>query len=323
MSSDYDKVPIRDVYIDPSRVFSECLVIESVVPESDLDTMSWIQSMYSQPGIKLPSDERLFILKFRPTEVTITDVRKMASHQGYTLSEEFQGFCDTVLDITEEDSPRYWIDQDGVHAPDDVTSLMTESIGPFQSNQLKYNDRRFRFGIDKTECTPSTDSVIEKIALRQSPAYSSKPSTQPMTDVLGALNDLDRFPMLVLIDHTDASRQLDLINTEVSNYVDTRRQSVLSRAPGDSPEYKFNNLIHSRGLNNWVDKNTQVVYIFGNTLPKVMLKSGWIPVTCLVNTSIILSTRVKRYVERHCDLIIYREEHQSLYRRHSNQYTHI
>jgi hypothetical protein len=47
---------------------------------------------------------------------------------------------------------------------------------------------------------------------------------------------------------------------------------------------EFNQFIHTKGLNNYVDKNTKVVYISNNKVPKPLYKSDWYPIASLVLT---------------------------------------
>ena len=201
----------------------------------------------------------------------------------------------------------------------EVSEKMQKDLGDASSNWLQYCDRHRRYGIVDVERTSAPQSLTEEIAHRPGVAFSCAPSEYPNAEVLSSLVELERFPLLVLIERNSfAAQELDEISSHLMETIPSSQQSVLSRTPGHEP--RFNNLVKSRGLNNWVDEHTQVVYIFGDCLPKALDSSDWKPMACLVNRRLITSTKVSQYMERNCDLIVYREESESLYRKHSKKF---
>jgi hypothetical protein len=147
--------------------------------------------------------------------------------------------------------------------------------------------------------------------------YHSKPSTESADSILSALWNLDRFPLLVILDNDLAEEQLYMFANYYRDILDTKEQSVLFRL--EEKDSGFNQLVKDRKLNNWVDKDTKVVYISKSKLPKILVKNEWKPSATFSFTS-SLDRYLNNYVSFNCDLIVYREETMSLMRRHSKYY---
>jgi hypothetical protein len=195
-----------------------------------------------------------------------------------------------------------------------------EEIGALTSDTaIKYLDRKTRFGLEKIELADDLTEGIKrcaptaiKIASRDSTTYISKPDEERIEDLLSALLELDRFPLLVIVapQHTSvqALDQLMSVHSYISNSIDNKLQSVLFRLDNsnDSTAKVFNEYIKENQLNNWVDTSTKVVYINYDKLPKVILKSAWKPVAALSFSSFSNST-ISVYADSICDLSILRE----------------
>jgi hypothetical protein len=135
--------------------------------------------------------------------------------------------------------------------------------------------------------------------------------------VLTALWELDRFPLLVIIDTDEAEEQLYECANYYRDILNPQEQSVLFRL--EDKNSGFNQLIKDRKLNNWVDKSTKVVYISKNKLPKLLVKNDWKP-TAVLSYNSKVDRHIDFYNNFNCDLIIYREESLSPFRRYSKYY---
>ena len=170
---------------------------------------------------------------------------------------------------------------------------------------LKIYDRRFRYCLDHINIEVTGNSLEENIASRFSIDYQSKPSEQAIDSVLHALYNLDRFPMLVVLDSKDCESQLYEVAQFFRDLVPAEQQSVLFRE--EEADSGFNQLIKQRNLNNWVDKNTKIVYINNNKLPKVLLETEWKP-NCTFSYNSNNNKNVQFYIRNVSDLVVYREE---------------
>ena len=182
----------------------------------------------------------------------------------------------------------------------------------------KLYDRRFRYGFNHVaNLGKARNELIHNIAARKETTYHSIPSIESTNAILTALWELDRFPLLVILDPLHAEEQLYTFANHYRDILDAEEQSVLFRL--EQKDAGFNQLVKDRKLNNWVDISTKVVYISKSKLPKLLVKNEWKPSAAFSFTS-SMDRFVDSYVSFNCDLIVYREEHMSPMRRHSRYY---
>ena len=204
-----------------------------------------------------------------------------------------------------------------ININDKLTPIINDEVGELTSDSLiQFVDRRFRYGFDLIEGL-GDQTLTQTIASRKTKSLQIKPSEQLTSNVLNALWELNRFPLLVILDTPDAEDQLYECANYYRDIINPEEQSVLFRL--EDKDAGFNQLIKDRKLNNWVDKTTKVVYISKNKLPKLLVNNEWKPSATLSFTS-SLERFVDSYVSFNCDLIVYREEHISPFRRHSKYY---
>jgi hypothetical protein len=197
------------------------------------------------------------------------------------------------------------------HISNEVGELSDETF-------IQFIDRRFSYSFDYIDNNIENTPTLEyKIASRETPTYQSKPSIESTDSILSALWKLNRFPLLVILDKLYAENQLYELANYYRDIIDPEEQSVLFRLEDASAG--FNQLVKDRKLNNWVDKNTKVVYISKDKLPKLLINNEWKPSATFSYTS-STDRFVNNYVSFNCDLIVYREEDMSLMRRHSKYY---
>ena len=200
---------------------------------------------------------------------------------------------------------------------DGVQSLIESDIGKLTTSTfVKYADRRFKYGLTHVD-TSDPKNLEESVAFRKSQVYESKPSVETLDQILGSLWNLDRFPMLVILSKNEPEKQLHSMLSYYRDILNVEQQSVLFRL--EDKNAGFNQLVRDRKVNNWVDKTTKIVYISKDKLPKLLVNCEWKPTVALSFDSMLDKT-TNTYVEDVCDLVIFREEYLSPFRRHSNIY---
>ena len=200
---------------------------------------------------------------------------------------------------------------------DGVQSLIESDIGKLTTSTfVKYADRRFKYGLTHVD-TSDPKNLEESVAFRKSQVYESKPSVETLDQILGSLWNLDRFPMLVILSKNEPEKQLHSMLSYYRDILNVEQQSVLFRL--EDKNAGFNQLVRDRKVNNWVDKTTKIVYISKDKLPKLLVNCEWKPTVALSFDS-MLDTTVNIFVNSICDLIIFREEYLSPFRRHSSIY---
>lgn len=192
-------------------------------------------------------------------------------------------------------------------------SLLANNIS---NNVYKLVDRHRRFGVIEANVEHNDNSLMSTIAFREQIDIQIKPSEVSTNNLVEAIYKLDRFPLLVVLDEYKAEDQLFEFYSSINTIISNADQSVLFRLEGNS---NFNTFVKEKQLNNWVDKNTKIVYINNNKLPKLCLSNEWKPEAAIVHNS-KLNRNVDLYVANHCDLIMYREDDLSPMRKYSRYY---
>jgi hypothetical protein len=173
------------------------------------------------------------------------------------------------------------------------------------NDPIKIYDRRFRYCLENISLDLDATDLEKKIITRENIYYQSKPSTEMLDSILYSLYNLDRFPLLVILDKDNVETQLYEVANFFRDLIPSEKQSVLFRE--EEKDNGFNQLVKDRKLNNWVDNSTKIVYINSNTVPKVLFESGWSPICAFAYNS-NNNKNVQAYIKNNCDLIVHREE---------------
>ena len=280
--------------------------------KSDIQLINEINSTpdyYHSKG----SHEHYFAL----TEKNVFNTINKFKDKEYEIDQELLEIYNQITDIKENKQEYVCgiFDDTLLNLHSRIEKIAKDEIGNYHDNKLLYIDRKFRYGIDHIE-NKTPESLEEKLAFRSNISYQSKPSLESFSDIMSALWNLNRFPLLVILDREHAETQLHEMITFYRDILSSEEQSVLFRQDNDSG---FNQLIKDRKLNNWVDKNTKIVYISNDKLPKLLLNTDFQPFTTFSYTS-STGTNVDTYASFNCDLIVFREEELSPLRRYSRYY---
>ena len=113
--------------------------------------------------------------------------------------------------------------------------------------------------------------------------------------MLASIQELDRYPLLIVLDNKLAHDQLIDLHRRFVNFIPTEEMSVMFRL--DSPKgNEFNHFIRENHLNNIVDNKTKVVYINSNKVPKPLIRTQWKPVCAFTLGSRRNYTKVDGYI---------------------------
>ena len=256
---------------------------------------------------------------FTYNESNVLNLLDRFKDKEFTIDENLLDVYNTVKEI--HNNPTEYLSGFSnlklININDKLLPIINDELGELTDiTQTQFIDRRFRYGFNHVERL-NTTTLADKIASRKDKMYHSMPSAETSNSILNALWDLNRFPLLVLLEENNAEDQLYECANYFRDILNPEQQSVLFRL--EDKDAGFNQLIKDRKLNNWVDKTTKVVYINKNKLPKLLVNNEWKPSAAFSFTS-SLDRFLDSYVSFNCDLIIYREEHMSPFRRHSRYY---
>ena len=141
------------------------------------------------------------------------------------------------------------------------------------------------------------------------------------SQIVNSMFELKRFPILVVLDSKQALDQLTIAHNHFKNVIHESEMSVCFRLqnawkPDEDKKITdpFNEYVSTQALNNSVDKNTKIVYINANKLPKPLLKTGFTPKCVITFGGKGLSfNNVTQYTQQFDLQIVYEEDTSSVY----------
>lgn len=193
-----------------------------------------------------------------------------------------------------------------INLSSETISKIEKSIGKFnKENAIKYWDRSIRYGYKKTaKYFKNYSSLVEAIANRTDSKIYVHPSTASLDEIAYSIKQLDRFPLLVTLTHKKELEEFSKV-FEAFSFISADQQILLNRISNEKDvNWRLNSLIKEKGLNNWLDENIKIVYIFKNDLPKLLVKNSWRPLTHLSINGEREYTATSIYIKDHCDLNI-------------------
>lgn len=196
--------------------------------------------------------------------------------------------------------------------------MLNEQIHEDSLTILK--DRSHRFGYMFNDYV-SNGTLVDTIVCRDRTDVLIDPQKYNINQIASALYELDRFPLVVIVDQENCCDQLLEIHRAFNYIVDNSQQSVLFRVDSDDKQNShLNQYIKDHNLNNWVDKDTKIVYIKKNKLPKALLTSDFRPMAAFGKTSMRNNAQVDNYINFYCDLIVYHDNQENLFGKYSRRY---
>jgi len=250
---------------------------------------------------------------FRLTENTAFSIVEKFKDKSFVIDKEIVEIYDNVFEIKQNVEKHIPCIKEGVLY--NVNQNTIKTINEQTDNLTQVIDRHRRFGIENFNQSPS-GSLKDTIAYRTDMSIHVQPSSNTIDELILSMYELNRFPLIVLLDESNAENQLHQFYNSVKNLISNDEQSILFRQEGQT---EFNKFIKTKKLNNWVDRNTKIVYASTNKLPKVLLTADWSPIASISYNS-GMNRQLSTFVSDRCDLVIYYDEHMSPFRRFSNLY---
>lgn len=201
--------------------------------------------------------------------------------------------------------------------------VMISAIGePTVENLALYKDREDIFGLhhfDEPELDQSIfklSNLSQKLVRRTKHDVLVNSNTYKFNTLAESLLELNRFPLIVLLNDDYAYEQLSTVHRAFNGFIDNTESTVLFRLDNETNS-DFNNYIKRNNLNSTLDKNTKIVYISINKVPKPLIKSDWTPQAMLLMSSIRLNSKVSPLKDQ-LDLVIHYDTGTSQFARFGN-----
>jgi hypothetical protein len=254
------------------------------------------------------------IHKFKLNEVTVNEVVSAFQHKNFYIDPNVSKFYEKIkeIEMNKESVLPGIYNNKLTNFKKSALDLMNLELGPLTSqNLIKFYDRRRRYGITDINGTVYQNTLTETIAYREETEIAVNPEIHSLDSIVDAIIQLERFPILVLIDPDNPLHDVAKIYNAFRDVVPNEEQTVLFRVD-NSENYNLNNFIHDNKINNWLDTSTKIVYINKNKLPKLLLRSNWQPMATLALSSYRANSHVTTYIKDVCDLIVYHDKSMSI-----------
>ena len=163
---------------------------------------------------------------------------------------------------------------------------------PTPNNLYKFYDRRELLGLshfDQNDLEQTLKSLLpltKRLIQREQTHVLVKPSEFTIHNLVETILELFRFPLVIVLNEKYARDELYEFNRAFNGIIPSDNMSVMFRLENKEPDaVEFNRYIKENNLNNPVDKNTKIVYISNNKVPKPLLTSDWVPITGITTES--------------------------------------
>lgn len=239
------------------------------------------------------------------TEKNLYQVVKMFKPHGFSIDQNLMKFYEEISEIYENSSNQF-----------DVFNLTNEKLtnlikqdtnGITEDNLILLNDRRLKFQYSIFPKNPEI-SLKNSLANRPSTRIWIDSNTTSLDDLMSALHDLNRLPVLFIFNGHDVKECLQNLKKmafSLENKGLDRQVGIYFRFDNGTDNNKeFNTLISQFGYNAKLDSSTKVAGIANNKLPKFMLKNGWYPSSVISFSNNFKSNKTSVYCDA-VDLIVY------------------
>jgi hypothetical protein len=239
------------------------------------------------------------------TEKNVYNVVKTFKSQGFEIDPILMKFYEEISEIlssTQDQFEIFKIVNDKL-----LLSIKKDIADIDETNLVLLNDRSHRFQYSVFQKNPEI-SLKNSMANRNNTKIWIDSKATSLDNVVAALNDLNRFPLLVIFNGHDSkeclqhlkklSNSLKPVNADSSVGIYFRFDNVTEH------NKEFNNSIAGLGYNTALNENTVVAGIANNKLPKFMISSKWRPQSVITFSNNFKNNKTSYYCDN-VDLIVY------------------
>lgn len=216
-----------------------------------------------------------------------------------------------------------YVQQDKVYnLSDNASKALVEHCG--NSDSLLFYDRRYLFGLesfdnDEINSKMSHVSVLtQKLIRRKTDDIFIDNKEWTMNQLANSLHELNRYPILVVLNPKVALDELILVHNAFNGFIDNKDCSVMFRLDNNDEGTEFNNYIREKNLNNSVALNTKIVYTSKEKIPKPLIESGFRH-TCMVTMNTFRHNNKINLFNEGNDLTIVYSSDESMISRYYNK----
>jgi len=204
------------------------------------------------------------------------------------------------------------------NVPQTFIDILHNKFGePSKENLYLYKDRQQALSLEHMDnlaveqSLSNLDILTKKIAARKTFIVNINRNKWTLDQVLNSLIELQRFPLLVILNEKTAADDYHEIHTKLKNLFYNDQMTVMFRLPNQGiKNIEFNQMISENGTNKPVDKNTKIVYINNRRVPKPLIKSDWCAESVINLRSEREHNQVQNFLQQ-CDLIVQYDSEES------------
>jgi hypothetical protein len=203
-----------------------------------------------------------------------------------------------------------------VNGSEYLKNSVLNDIGTLDKTNILLEDRKIKFQYEIFDSffqkTPAV-SLEEKIAVRTDSQVYISPTNFSLTEIVSALQKLQRFPALIVFDNNaeKSMKILEKLNTALTVNNITDPVGIYFRHDNDKEGKPLNEMVSQMAYNKPLNNNTAIVGITNWKIPKFLLKMQWRPRSVIVMSSVFGSNRVNLYTKS-CDLVIFHQDKKPL-----------
>jgi hypothetical protein len=129
--------------------------------------------------------------------------------------------------------------------------------------------------------------TTKKILVEHATRFRYDETEKSLTELFDSINETRQWPILVVLEeNSDTYTKLSEIFDVIKDMIPREKISVFFRMKdGQKNSLEFNQFVRDNHLNNYIDSETQCVFISKTRIPKPLLRSEWKPATavCFIN----------------------------------------
>jgi hypothetical protein len=238
------------------------------------------------------------------TEKNLYHIVRTFKNQHFEIDPIIMEFYEEISKILSTDEDMF----DIFHLQNkNIVNAVTTEIGEIApENTLLLNDRRHRFQYSIFPKNPEI-SLENSLANRPSSKVWIDSTTTTITEVITALQKLNRLPVLLVFNGHDSKeclQNLKKVANSLKNNIDSN-VGIYFRFDNITESNKdFNQAISQLNYNTQLSEKVVVAGIANNKLPKFLIKSSWYPMSVITFTNNFKSNKTSVYCDA-VDLIVY------------------
>ena len=289
---------VKKIYLSDSE--EKHIIIEFTFNKRIRDQISKISKDLDGALISIGNKKHTLPL----TEKNILTLVKGLKNFRFEIDEKLQNFYHEILEVLSTKENIF--DLKNIESKKLLDSLYADIGVENSENHLLLADRKIRYQYQIfSDFAPGT--LTDKIAYRRTSKLYLDKNQVSLTDIIHSLNELNRLPVLFIFSSHDIKDSItDLKNMatalESNSIADV---GIYFRFDNTTEQNKiFNDLINTLKYNSKLDKNTKIVGLANNKLPKFLVKDQWKPNSIISFTNNFKNNKTSVYCDD-VDLIIY------------------